>query len=125
MRIVVVDDDAALLKLIERQLTFRGAHVVAHGSPFGLSTVLLSHHPTVVVLDVTMPGLDGGKLWELGRDVVTPRPGVIFYSALGPAPLAALTSRFPEAEGLTKPATSDVLWAAVERAHLRASGERP
>lgn len=118
---VVVDDDASLLKMIERQLTFRGAQVVSHGSPFGLSAVLLQHRPTVVVLDVTMPGLDGGKLWELGRDVLVPRPGVVFYSAVPAASLTALTRRFPEAEALTKPATSDALWAAVERAHLRAS----
>ena len=121
VRVVVVDDDAALLKLIERQLTFRGAQVVAHGSPFGLASVLASHRPTVVVLDVTMPGLEGGKLWELGRDVLTPRPGVVFYSAAGPAFLATLVARFPEAEGITKPATSDALWGAVERAHARAS----
>lgn len=119
---MVVDDDAALLKLIERQLTFRGAQVVALGSPFALSSVLSSHRPTAVVLDVTMPGLDGGKLWELGRDVLSPRPGVVFYSAMDAASLAAVARRFPEAEALTKPATSDALWAAVERAHERASG---
>lgn len=121
MRVVVVDDDAALLKLVERQLTFRGAHVVALGSPFALSSVLSAHRPTAVVLDVSMPGLDGAKLWELGRNVLSPRPGVVFYSAMGGAGLAALVARFPEAEGLTKPATSDALWAAVERAHARAS----
>lgn len=122
IRVVVVDDDTAVLKLVARQLTFRGAQVVAHGSPFGLASVLASHRPTVVILDVTMPGLDGGKLWELGRDVLSPRPGVVFYTATDGATRAALVARFPEAEGLSKPATSDALWAAVERAHARASG---
>lgn len=120
IRIVVVDDDPQLLRLIERQLTFRGARVVAHASPFGLASVLSSHRPNVVVLDVSMPGLDGGKLWELGRDVLSPRPGVVFYSAIGADALATLAARFPEAEALTKPASSDALWAAIERAHARA-----
>lgn len=121
IRAVVVDDDPDLLKLVVRQLTFRGAQVVAHGSPFGLASVLSSHRPTVVILDVSMPGLDGGKLWELGRDVLSPRPGVVFYTASSGTSVAALVARFPEAEGLTKPASSEALWAAVERAHTRAS----
>lgn len=122
MRVVVVDDDPAILKMIERTLVFRGANVLGLTSPFELASTLAAHRPTVVVLDVTMPGLDGGKLWELGREVLTPRPGVVFYSALPAATIAVLTARFPESEGLAKPAPSDVLWAAVERAHLRSQG---
>lgn len=122
MRVVVVDDDPTILKMIERTLVFRGAHVVALTSPFELASTLATHRPTVVVLDVTMPGLDGGKLWELGREVLAPRPGVVFYSALPNAALAALTARFPESEGLSKPSPSDALWAAIERAHQRGHG---
>ncbi len=65
--ILVIDDDEQMLRLVE--LAFRGtrARVVRQHGGFGALTAIATHRPALVLLDVTMPGLDGPSLVELVR----------------------------------------------------------
>ena len=115
--VIVVDDDPLVLRVVTRSLENAGFRVIAKDSGFGLSAVLSSEQPTVVVLDVSMPGLDGPGVWGVARGVMAPPPSVIFYSAAEPSALHALAARYPEARSLVKPASVGEVVRAVEDAH--------
>ncbi len=57
--ILVVDDDAAICRVLARVLTAEG-YGVATAADGGSALVELERHtPDLVVLDIAMPGLDG------------------------------------------------------------------
>jgi DNA-binding response OmpR family regulator len=69
--ILMIDDDTALLRLCELNLTKAGYHFVyaTHGIA-GLQ-LLASEQPAVVLLDVSMPKLDGWETCRLIREIST------------------------------------------------------
>src|SRR5919204_5058892 len=120
-RILVVDDDADIRGLL-RELLERASYDVVEASNGrdGLRT-LYGSAPDLVLLDVSMPEMDGWQTLERIRDV-------------SDVPVIMLTARTAELEkvrGLkagaddyvTKPFGRQELLARVE-AHLRRSGER-
>jgi DNA-binding response OmpR family regulator len=120
-RILVVDDDADIRGLV-RELLERRGFVVAEASD-GKQALqeMYEGRPDLVLLDVSMPGLDGWTTLERIRE-------------LSDVPVVMLTARSEELEktrGLragaddyvTKPFGRQELLARVE-AHLRRAGER-
>lgn len=120
-RVLVVDDDPDIRGLL-RQLLERAGYEVVEGASGreGLRT-LYSASPDLVLLDVSMPELDGWQTLERIRDV-------------SDVPVLMLTARAAELEkvrGLqagaddyvTKPFGRQELLARVE-AHLRRAGPR-
>jgi two-component system response regulator VicR len=69
--ILMIDDDPVLLRLCELNLTKAGYHFVSatHGIT-GLQ-LLASEQPAVVLLDVSMPKLDGWQTCRLIREIST------------------------------------------------------
>lgn len=59
MRILLVDDEQALLRSVARSLRFEGYHVVPASSGEEALEMLPVATPDAIVLDVMMPGLDG------------------------------------------------------------------
>lgn len=116
-RVVVVDDDPRVLRATKRFLESRGAIVRAVGEPLDAATAVTEHRPTVLVLDVSMPTLDGERLWGLFRGVTVKMPRVVFYSGIGEGQLAAVGKRDPTVQRVLKSASPDELWDAVVRAH--------
>src|ERR671931_932708 len=120
-RILVVDDDADIRGLL-RELLERASYDVVEASNGrdGLRT-LYARSPDLVLLDVSMPELEGWQTLERNRDV-------------SDVPVLMLTARAAELEkvrGLkagaddyvAKPFGGQELLARVE-AHLRRAGER-
>ena len=120
-RVLVVDDDSDIRRLVRELLERAGYDVVdAANGREGLRT-LYSTSPDLVLLDVSMPELDGWQTLERIRDV-------------SDVPVVMLTARAAELEkvrGLkagaddyvTKPFGRQELLARVE-AHLRRAGDR-
>lgn len=82
--ILVIDDDDEMLRLVTLAFRRTAATVVTQNGGFGALTAIASRRPVVVLLDVTMPGLDGPAVVELVRgDPELARTRVIFWSALG------------------------------------------
>jgi DNA-binding response OmpR family regulator len=120
-RVLVVDDDSDIRRLVRELLERAGYEVVdAANGREGLRT-LYSASPDLVLLDVSMPELDGWQTLERIRDV-------------SDVPVVMLTARAAELEkvrGLkagaddyvTKPFGRQELLARVE-AHLRRAGDR-
>lgn len=58
-KILVIDDDVRLTELLSEYLKQNGLEVIVAGTPdIGLKQ-LQFHHPSVVILDVMLPGRDG------------------------------------------------------------------
>jgi DNA-binding response OmpR family regulator len=121
-RVLVIDDDTDIRELV-RDLLLRSGYLVAEASNGreGLRT-LHSWRPDLVVLDVSMPGLDGWETLERIRDV-TEVPVLM---------LTALARELDKVRGLkagaddyvTKPFGRQELLARVEALLRRGRAER-
>ena len=81
--VLVVDDDPAMARLLELALSTTRARVLTHRRAFGVLELVAEHRPSLLVLDVMMPGLDGPSLVELIRsDPELARTRVVLWSAL-------------------------------------------
>ena len=67
--ILIADDDADVRRLIAGLLERAGHRVVEASDGREALKLLYARHPGLVVLDVTMPGLDGWQVLERIRDV--------------------------------------------------------
>jgi CheY-like chemotaxis protein len=115
-RVLVVDDDPDILRLVEFRLR-KGGHQVraCAGGEEALQLVQERGAPDVAVLDVSMPGMDGFELQRRLRaiDGVKELP-VIFLSAKV-LPEDVERGRATGATYLTKPFSAVALLAAIER----------
>ena len=104
--IFLVDDDAGVLKALDRALQLRGYEVRSFTSP---QAFLASHDTSVpgcAVLDVAMPDLDGLALQHALTEKGSQRP-VIFLTGEGDIPTSVRAMRAGAVDFLTKP-VSDV-----------------
>jgi two-component system, OmpR family, phosphate regulon response regulator OmpR len=81
-KIIVVDDDARLLTLLERFLFQNGFEVYVASSTADLSRQLSEITPDLIVLDVMMPGENGIDLCKRLRAEGFPTP-IIMLTAMG------------------------------------------
>jgi FixJ family two-component response regulator len=113
--IFLVDDDPGVLKALSRVLRQQGWHVETFASA---EAFLARSHPTTegcLVLDVTMPGLDGLALQRTLRETGHMLP-IVFVSGHGDIPISVQAIKAGATDFLTKPVHVDVLLAAVRSA---------
>ncbi len=119
-KILLVDDDPGLLRLLSIRLRAEGFEVEAVESAHNALAVLNRFSPDLVITDLRMDKMDGiGLLKELQ----TRSPGlrVIIITAHGTIPDAVTATQHGAFGFLTKPIDKDELMALVERA-LKVSG---
>jgi CheY-like chemotaxis protein len=121
-RILVLDDDRDILRIIQLRLEKNGHVVVCFSSPqTALEKVLAGELPDVVVLDISMPEISGLEVLQ------TLRVGF----GLDKLPAIFLTARVREedieagqalgATYLTKPFVANALFKAIDSALAAAS----
>lgn len=120
-----MDDDPHLREAMARILEHEG-HTVLQ-APDGPTAVRLTkeHSPDLLVLDGTMPGMDGAMvLGALRSELANETPPAVLLTA-GSAQQAR-TKRMTRVIGLEKPFGVPDLLQAVESGHLQAveSGQR-
>jgi DNA-binding response OmpR family regulator len=82
--ILVVDDDARVIELLEIAFGAHGWKVVRAGDGEQALKLIADHHPDLVVLDVRLPRRSGFEVCEaLRRDPLTTDLPVIMVSAVG------------------------------------------
>jgi CheY-like chemotaxis protein len=115
-RLLVVDDDITIRTALKAVLENANYEVltVCDGTRALLQLGLGGLQPSIIILDIAMPGLDGIELMDaLSNFNISKRPDVIILSAyLDPsnsARAAALGARFL----LAKPVAGEALLAAV------------
>jgi len=81
-RILVVDDDPVILRLLQVNFRLEGYEVLTASRGDEALRVAKEQHPEVIVLDVMMPGIDGYEVCrQLKEDPDTAAAPVIFLSA--------------------------------------------
>ncbi|HEY6865228.1 MAG TPA: sigma 54-interacting transcriptional regulator [Burkholderiales bacterium] len=118
--ILLVDDDADILRLVSMRLTGAGYSVVAVDSAEKALAAFAVSRPQVVVTDLKMSGMDGMALFEEIRKQAPTLP-VILLTAHGTIPDAVAATQRGVFGFLPKPFDGKLLLEQVEQA-LRVSG---
>jgi two-component system response regulator GlrR len=119
-RILIVDDEPALLKLLAMRLRLEGFDVTTAESGERALAQLAVSQPQLVVSDLQMGGMDGMALFATIQRQHPSLP-VIILTAHGSIPAAVAATKRGVFNYLTKPFEADALLAEI-RAALKASG---
>ena len=119
--ILIVDDDAAILKVLDRGLSSLGYHVqTATGGVDGIKR--LDAKPVdLLLVDLGMPEVDGFSVMKHGLSKGRCR-SVVVFTGQGTIPVAVEAMRAGAADFLTKPVDQEDLEQAVKRV-LGAAGQ--
>jgi two-component system response regulator GlrR len=119
-RILVVDDDPGLLRLLSIRLSAEGYDIVAVESAAEALAALPRFRPDLVITDLRMENMDG---IELLKEIQRQRPGlcVLLLTAHGTIPDAVEATQSGAFGFLTKPIDKEQLLDYVQRA-MKISG---
>lgn len=104
-KILAVDDEPSIVRLVKAALTARGHEVVtAHDGQDALDKVALEK-PDLIVLDIMMPRMDGREVARrLSKNPATAKIPIVFLSAIGDLDSQLDTlEELKDVEYLTKP----------------------
>ncbi len=114
-RVLLVDDDPGLLRLISLRLEASGFRVEAVESASAALGTMAAGYPDVVVTDLRMEGMDGMALFRQLREQAPTLP-VIIMTAHGTIPDAVAATREGAHAFVTKPFNSSELVDTVREA---------
>jgi FixJ family two-component response regulator len=124
--VVIVDDDISVRESLEALVRASGWEARTFASAKAFLDTPPASGPCCLVLDVSLPDLDGLELQaQLVADrIITP---IIFITGYADVPMSVRAMKAGAAEFLTKPFTEEVLLSAItgalERSRLALAGE--
>ena len=113
--VYLVDDDSAVLTALSRQLRTNGWRVQAFESAEAFLEHRRPHAATCLVLDVSLPGLDGIELQRRLLDMREAMP-IVFLTGNGDIPMSVQAMRAGASNFLTKPVNAADLCGAIRQA---------
>ena len=119
----LVDDQPEVLKALLRLLTAAGLQARAFGSASDFLAGSAAQEAGCVVLDLSMPGIDGLGLQQLLAERASLLP-VIFLSGHGDLASGVQAMKAGASDFLTKPVDGELLLAAVQSALERNAAAR-
>jgi FixJ family two-component response regulator len=114
----VVDDDRSFRTALVRLLKASGYEVADYDSAACFLASIEHSRPGCIVLDMQMPTLGGLQLQEELAKLSHAWP-IIFLTGHGDIPTSVLAIKAGAEDFLTKPVSSKILFAAIDRALLR------
>jgi signal transduction histidine kinase len=114
-KVLVVDDDAAILEVLEMRLTAMGFDVTATGDPLDAQRYVDGGRFDLALVDLRMEPMDGIRLMESLHDR-QPRLPVLIMTAHGTIETAVEAVQRGAFDYLTKPFVKDELRAKIGRA---------
>jgi diguanylate cyclase (GGDEF)-like protein len=117
--ILVIDDDPDCRELLTRRLGSRGYEPISASSAHAARMILEKRTPDAILLDLSMPGIDGlTYLQELRKDERTQSIPVLLISARHESSTQVTGLEFGANDYVTKPFNYPVLFARL-KTHLR------
>jgi DNA-binding response OmpR family regulator len=92
-RVLLVDDDATFLSLIERALRSQGMDVTVTSTALGVSNLVRRVEPNVVLLDVNLPALSGDAVLAVARRSAPAHTRFVLFSSSDESTLRELAQR--------------------------------
>ena len=111
-KILVVDDDPAILAIAQLVLGRAGYEVETRDSALGTTKCLMQGKHDLVLLDVNMPGLDGTELTALVRKQL-PHVTVVLHSAMDAQALSDLALKHGAHAAIPKGSSGVVLRSTI------------
>ena len=116
IKILIVDDEAPLLLLLEKTLINAGYKVIAEQNAENVVSMVICMKPDIILLDVVMPGIDGFTICEqLQKNQQTKSIPVIFLTINGQTDNKIRGLEAGGVDYLIKPLDSNELLARVHR----------
>ena len=109
VRVLVVDDDVLHLQLVERTLRGEKFDVQTCSNPIGVTNIVRSYQPHIVLMDVNIPALSGDRLLGIARKGAPAATRFFLHSASDATTLRALAKEV-QADGWI---SKDVVGAAL------------
>lgn len=83
LKVLVIDDDPLVLEVVRQRLASDGHTVVVREDSLGTNRAVREEDPDVVLLDITMPAINGERIIELlQRDRSIAHTPVIVHSSM-------------------------------------------
>ncbi|MCY2959196.1 MAG: sigma-54 dependent transcriptional regulator [Planctomycetota bacterium] len=114
-RILFVEDDESLRKVLTRELTDAGFDVKSFASAEGVVDAVRQQAPDAMLLDLRLPGVDGLELLARVR-AIDESCQVVVFTGHGAVPEAVEAMRRGAHDFLTKPVRLEVLEQTLRRA---------
>jgi FixJ family two-component response regulator len=113
--VFVVDDDISVRESLEMMIRAEGWRPELFASAQGFLAHPRAFVPSCLILDVSLPGLNGLELQKRVAAERTDMP-IIFITGRGDVPMSVQAMKAGAAEFLTKPFRNDVLLIAIRHA---------
>lgn len=113
-KILVVDDSEMVCELVSDMLEPRGYQIVTLTSLFAFTQTLTTERPDLVLVDVSMPALNGDKLIEFSRKHEEGRTPMVLFSSRGKDELSRLAAQCGAAGYIQKTGDPERLQREVE-----------
>ena len=124
LRILVVDDDAAVASVLRRGLAYEGYKVDTAVDGADALRLALERPPNLVILDIMMPGMDGLEVCRRLRVADRSLP-ILFLTAKDAPKDQVIGLEIGGDDYVTKPFDLDVLLARVKALLRRGSQQEP
>jgi FixJ family two-component response regulator len=121
--VYLVDDDASVLRSLQRLLGAAGFSTSAFDSPEKFLAAVGPASAGCAVLDLAMPGIDGLSVQQALAERGCTLP-IVFLTARGDIPATVRAMKHGAVDFLTKPVDAEPLLAAIDAALARDRAQR-
>ncbi len=121
--VYVIDDDASVRDALSNLLESVGLYAEVFGSTEEFLRASRPAIPSCLVLDVTLPGMNGLEFQEMLSKTGNPIP-IVFITAFGDIPMTSKAMKAGAVEFLAKPFQKDDLLTAIDQALAKDSAQR-
>ena len=117
-KVLVIDDESSIRKLLDISLTYKGYEVITAKSGEQGIEVYEREKPAIVLTDIKMPGMDGIEVLRKVKQI-NPETEVIVITGHGDMDIAVRSLQLDASDFITKPIMDEALSVALSRAMER------
>jgi len=77
-KILVVDDDADILNIVQHILIANGFDVQTHSTGLNVPDIVMHYHPNLILLDIRLPGKLGTEVCKELKQIHSNLPIILF-----------------------------------------------